>query len=75
MEFYCVLSVGGSLASYQVVKEDDDSYKAALRTGSSRRDDIPEHLQLFKEEGQWRAEPWHQEVVKAIVHAIESNGH
>lgn len=73
MEFYCVLSVGGSLASYQVVKETDDSYKAALRPGSGRRDDIPERLQLFREGGEWKADPWHNEVVQAIIHAIESN--
>jgi hypothetical protein len=73
MEFYCVLSVGGSLASYQVVKENDNRYNAALRTGSNRRDDIPQQLQLFREGDEWRAEPWHKEIVQAIIHAIESN--
>jgi hypothetical protein len=73
MEFYCVLSVGGSLASYQLVEENSNSYKAVLRTGSGRRDDVPEQLQLHKENGEWQAEPWHMEVVQALVHAIEGN--
>ncbi len=73
MKFHCVLSVGGSLASYQVEKESDDSYKAVLRNGHVQRNDIPAEVLLFRQEGQWKADPWHPEVAKSLIHAIEGN--
>ena len=75
MEFYCVMSVGGSLASYHVQKESDVAYKAILRTNNGRRDDIPAEILLEKATGSWQAQPWHEEVVQSIILAIESNHH
>jgi hypothetical protein len=75
MEFFCVLSVSGSLASYQVNQETEGAYKAVLRTGIVRRDDIPAEISLQRKEEKWQAEPWHDEIVKSLIHAIESNGH
>lgn len=74
MEFYCVLSVGGSLASYKVQKEDNERYKAVLRTNNGRREDIPAEIILQKNKGHWTAQPPHDEIVKSLIHAIESNG-
>lgn len=74
MDFFCVLSVGGSLASYHVHKESDKAYKAVLRTNNGRRDDIPAQISLKKEGDNWQAEPWHDEIVKSLIHAIEGNG-
>jgi len=71
MEFICVLSIGGSLASYQVRKEGENNYSATLRNNSGRRDDIPAELALKKEEGKWMAQPWHEELVTGIGHAID----
>lgn len=73
MEFFCVLSVGGSLASYHVQRESDKAYKAVLRTNNGKRDDIPAEIALTKKEDNWQAQPWHDEVVKSLIHAIESD--
>ena len=74
MEFYCVLSVGGSLASYLVKRESEAFYKAVLRTNNGQRDDIPAEIMLTKDGGEWQAAPWHNEIVQSLVHAIEANG-
>jgi hypothetical protein len=73
MEFFCVLSVGGSLASYQVEKLTDIEYKAVLRTNSGSRTDVPTEIILSKHAGKWQAEPWHEEIVQSLIHAIEQN--
>jgi hypothetical protein len=75
MEFFCVLSIGGSLASYQVQKEGDEIYKAVLRTNNGQRDDVPAEINLRKAATGWQAEPWHQEIVAGLINAIEGNGH
>jgi hypothetical protein len=74
MEFFCVLSVDGSLASYHVQKESDVAYKAVLRTNNGKRDDIPAEIALEKGTDEWQAQPWHDEIVNSLIHAIESNG-
>jgi hypothetical protein len=73
MEFICVLSVGGSLASYQVRKEGDTAYSAELRTNNGQRDDLPARLTLRRKGAEWQAQPWHEEIVSGISHAIEMN--
>jgi hypothetical protein len=73
MEFHCVFSISGSLASYHVQKEGDGLYKAVLRSGAGRRDDVPAEIALSKESGNWKAEPWNEEVVKSLINAIETN--
>ena len=73
MEFFCVLSVGGSLAYYGVQKENDTAYKAVLRTNNGKRDDIPAEISLTKEDERWKAVPWHDEIVPSLVLALEGN--
>lgn len=75
MEFFCVLSVGGSLASYQVQKESEATYKAVLRMVNGKRDDIPVEITLQKEGDNWKAQPHHDEIVRSLVLAIETNEH
>ena len=72
MEFYCVLSVGGSLASYQVKKESEVAYKAVLRTTNGKRDDIPAEIMLEKRGDDWLSMPKHEEIVQSLIHAIEA---
>jgi hypothetical protein len=74
MEFFCVLSVGGSLASYHVQKGKDKAYKAVLRTNNGQRDDIPAEISLEKGPGGWQARPWHDEIVSGLIQALEANG-
>jgi hypothetical protein len=74
MEFFCVLSVGGSLASYHVQQESEKTYKAVLRTNNGDRNDIPAQISLQKDTTSWQAEPWHNEIVQSLIHAIETNG-
>ncbi|RYZ18144.1 MAG: hypothetical protein EOO10_26200 [Chitinophagaceae bacterium] len=71
MEFICVLSIGGSLASYQVRKEGENNYLATLRNNNGKRDDLPAELVLEKEDGKWVAQPWYEELVTGIGHAID----
>ena len=71
MEFICVLSVGGSLASYKVRKEGKNGYSATLRSNNGQHENLPAELVLKKEEGNWVAEPWHEEIVSGITHAID----
>jgi hypothetical protein len=74
MDFFCVLSVGGSLASYHVQKESERTYKAVLRNNNGQRDDIPAEISLEKGPDGWQAQPWHEEIVSSLIHAVESNG-
>ena len=73
MEFICVLSVGGSLVSYQVQKQSETKYSAILRTNNGKNDDIPAELLLEKRGTAWQAQPWHEEVVTSLTNAIEAN--
>ncbi|MDQ3279276.1 MAG: hypothetical protein M3Q06_13185 [Bacteroidota bacterium] len=73
MEFFCVMSVGGSLASYHVQKESDIAYKAVLRTTNGSRDDLPGEIMFERTDGTWQAYPWHEEVVQSIILALETN--
>lgn len=74
MEFYCVLSVDGSLASYQVEIIDEVTCKAVLKTTSGRRNDIPAEIVLHKQAGDWQAQPLHDEIVQGLIKAIETSG-
>ena len=74
MEFFCVLSVGGSLASYEVQAESEGAYKAVLRNNNGQRDDIPAKIILTKGPDGWQAQPWHEEIVSGLIHAVEANG-
>lgn len=74
MEFYCVLSVGGSLAPYHVQKTDEATYKAVLRTTNGKRSDIPAEIILQKKEGTWQGQPPHDEIVHGLANAIETDG-
>jgi len=71
MEFICVLSVGGTLASYKVRKESDTYYSAELRNNNGQRDDLPAKLTFHKKGTEWQALPWHEEIVSGIMQAIE----
>ena len=73
MEFICVLSVSGSLASYHVQSEGENKYKAVLRTNNGKRDDIPSEIYLEKNNEHWESRPSHQEIVSGLIHAIETN--
>lgn len=73
MDFYCVLSVGGSLATYQVTKESDLKYSAVFRPVNGKREDIPSRILLEKIAGNWQAQPWPEEIVQALLHAIDTN--
>ena len=73
MEFFCVMSVNGSLASYLVKKESNEVYKAVLRTTNGKRDDLPAEIILENAAGTWQAQPWREEVVQSIILAIETN--
>lgn len=72
MEFICVFSVSGSLASYQVKKEQDNKYRAVLRNSGGKREDVPAQVELEKNDGEWRAVPMHQEVVAGLIHCIDT---
>ena len=72
MEFICVFSVGGSLASYQVKREEENKYKAVLRNSGGKREDVPAQVALEKNGGEWKAVPMHQEVVAGLIHCIDS---
>ena len=74
MEFFCVLSVGGSLASYHLKKVDETTFTAVLKTGSSRDAGIPAEMTLRKNGSAWQAQPHHEEIVTGLVHAIETAG-
>ena len=73
MEFFCVLSVDGSLATYLVKKESDLKYSAVLRPTNGKREDIPSQILLEKGDTDWQAQPPHDEIVKGLLHAIEAN--
>lgn len=72
MEFFCVLSVGGSLASYHVQKLNEEAYEAVLRITNGKRDDIPAQFSLSKGSNGWQASPHHEEIAQSLIHAIES---
>ena len=72
MEFVCVLSVGGSLASYIIKPEGENIYKAILKPGSANRDDIPHTISLEKTGDTWTAEPFHDEIITSLAHCIET---
>lgn len=74
MDFFCVFSANGSLASYRVQRESEGVYKAVLRSDSGQRDDIPAELRLQKGPGGWLASPSHDEIASNLVHALEANG-
>jgi hypothetical protein len=71
MEFFCVLSVGGSLASYKVKTEDERTFQAVLHNNHGDRTDIPSQLFLCKKEADWQVNPVHDKVVKSLINAIE----
>lgn len=75
MEFFCVLSVDGSLASYRIQGEAGGIFKAFLRQLNGQREDIPAEISLQKGADGWIAHPWHAEVVHGLIDAVEANGH
>lgn len=72
MEFICVFSVGGSLASYQVQSSTNHRYTANLRTAQGGRSDIPSTLTLEKTAAGWHGTPPHEEILRNLVYAIEA---
>ncbi|WP_162944483.1 hypothetical protein [Flavisolibacter nicotianae] len=74
MDFFCVFSANGSLASYRVQREGEGVYKAVLRSDNGQRDDLPAEIWLQKEPGGWQASPPHDEITSSLVHALEANG-
>ncbi|HVF98112.1 MAG TPA: hypothetical protein VM871_12355 [Flavisolibacter sp.] len=74
MEFTCVFSVGGSLATYSVQKEAINQYRATLRADQGSRADIPDRILLEKTGSGWQATPPAEEILKNLVHAIEATG-
>lgn len=75
MEFICVFSVGGSLASYLVTQKSDTTYVAQLRSNQGKREDIPAELLLEKNGDEWKAQPWQEEIVKSLSQAIDGNNY
>ena len=73
MEFFCVFSVGGSLASYQVKQVDETTFIASLKSGSNRYNGIPPEITFRKNGESWQAQPHHEEIFTALVHAIETS--
>ncbi|HEX6333049.1 MAG TPA: hypothetical protein VFZ78_02415 [Flavisolibacter sp.] len=74
MKFICVLSVGGSLVSYTVSSDEGGAFVAELRSSSERRKDLPSCIILRRENGDWKAEPAHDELTPSLIHAIEAGG-
>ena len=72
MEFVCVLSVNGALVSYTIIKETEEAYTASLKAGGIKRNDVPEGIALKKEDGDWQAEPWHEEIIPGLTNCIEA---
>lgn len=72
MEFICVLSVEGSLTSYQVRKVSENNYSAML-TSKRKNDNVPLEISLVKENEAWQAQPWHEEIVPGLTHAIDAS--
>jgi len=73
MEFVCVVSVKGSLASYIVQQEPENRFKAVLKNYNGKQDDIPLEFVLQKTADGWEAWPKHDEIVTSLAHAIEAN--
>jgi len=72
MEFVCVLSVSGSLVSYIITEETEETYIASLKTASIKGNDIPETIALKKENGGWKADPWYDEIIPGLTNCIEA---
>lgn len=72
MEFTCVLSVGGSLVSYIITKQSDAAYTATVKDGYSKHENLPEIIWLKKNADGWQAQPEHDEIVPALMLAIET---
>jgi hypothetical protein len=73
MEFVCVLSVEGSLASYVVRQEPENRFKAVLKSYNGKQENIPPEFVLEKTGDGWEAIPWHDQIVTSLAHAIEAN--
>lgn len=73
MEFICVISVSGSLASYRITKQSNTAFTASLQSGNGKRQELPERIVLTKEAEGWKANPWHDEIVPSLTHAIDSS--
>lgn len=71
MNFICVLSVNGTLASYSITKENEQAYTAVLRSNNLRQEVLPTEIILTKTDGTWVGTPHHPLIVPSIVHAIE----
>ncbi|MBA2745721.1 MAG: hypothetical protein H0U44_05805 [Flavisolibacter sp.] len=71
MEFVIVLSYQGSLAFFEVTQVTETHYQARLKTHGEKRVDLPAKLDILKKEGAWAALPGHEEILNAVVNAIE----
>ena len=74
VEFMCVLSVGGSLATYRLRQENRSCYSAVLRTTGSKRTDVPAEMLLEKTAAGWSGTPPHEEILRGLANAIEAKG-
>ena len=73
MDFVCVLSVHGSLVSYIVSREGENRFRAVLKKqNGAAGDDVPEIIDLEKENNNWSAKPWNAEIVPGLTHCIEA---
>jgi hypothetical protein len=72
MEFMCVLSVGGSLATYRLKKESETMYLALLQNATANGADVPAEIILTKIDNAWTGSPQHEEIVRGLGHAIEA---
>ncbi len=72
MDFVCVLSVDGSLVSYEV-SEENGKYLAVLKSRSDGVDQQFQRIALEKQNGNWTAQPWQEEIVQSIIKCIEAN--
>ena len=73
MEFICVFSVGGSLASYLVKKESETTYRATLRNSQGRENNLPDIVLLERNGEGWKTNQSQPDVVHNLTQAIENN--
>ena len=73
MDFVCVLSVYGSLVSYEISRHGENRFKAVAKGSNGvARDDIPQEFELEKKNNNWQATPWHSDIVPGITQCIDA---
>jgi hypothetical protein len=68
-----VFSVNGALASY-AVEFITPSHVIATQVRGDKRKDIPEKLELFKENGVWISSSDADSIKNSIIHALGESG-